>query len=495
MKYKNPIIISDYSDPDVIRYKNNFYLISSSFNYIPGIPILKSSNLVNWKIINYIIPKALPFKEHDAVLLGKGVWAPSLRYHEGYFYALIPLPDKGIYMSRTKNIEGEWEELHLLYEGKGFIDPCPIWTKDNECYVVFAFAKSRIGFNSRIALIKVTSDLRLTISQEYKVIYNGGNVHPTIEGPKIYYLNDYFYILAPAGGVTYGYQVCLRSKNICGPYEDKIVLSQGQTKVNGPHQGALLSLSEGRYVFFHFQDKGAYGRIIHLQKVTWIENWPLIGDINTTPPSPLNENEYFINKKARNKFYATDMFKGKLNKSWQFPSNIKENYISLDKKQGIYLTCYYHPFPLHLYQRLLTQKPIYFNFTCIINGELNFLNEEDEFGVSIMGTSYTYLSFKKEKQKTIYRIVEYDKNEKEIYKTDYDQKEFNLKLKVFKKDDEMHYKYAVLDKYLPYEFVATPGDWVGARITLFARNKENDNINFGKIKIKYFKTRKNKGEE
>ena len=111
MKYSNPIILSDYSDPDVIRYKDSFYLIASSFNHTPGIPVLKSKNLVDWKIINYVYDK-IPFERFNNVCHGDGSWAPSLRFHNGLFYAIIPFPDEGIYVSCTDDIDsGNWSEL------------------------------------------------------------------------------------------------------------------------------------------------------------------------------------------------------------------------------------------------------------------------------------------------------------------------------------------------------------------------------------------------
>lgn len=145
MKYTNPILQFDFSDPDAIRVGNDFYMVASSFNYVPGIPLLHSKNLVEWELINYVVD-ILP-KEFDDVLHGEGLWAPSIRYHDSWFYCIIPDPDRGIYITKTQDPYGKWEPMWCVIEGKGIIDPCPIWI-DDKCYMTVGFAKSRIGFNS-----------------------------------------------------------------------------------------------------------------------------------------------------------------------------------------------------------------------------------------------------------------------------------------------------------------------------------------------------------
>jgi len=127
--YKNPIIYADYSDPDIIKVGDEFFMTASSFNCVPALPILHSKDLVNWEIINYAI-KRLPDKAFDLPQHGCGVWAPSIRYHDGYFYIFHGDPDRGIYMVRTNDIYGEWEPPVLKKEAKGWIDPCPLWDDD-----------------------------------------------------------------------------------------------------------------------------------------------------------------------------------------------------------------------------------------------------------------------------------------------------------------------------------------------------------------------------
>ena len=278
--YLNPIIYADYSDPDAIMVGNDFYLISSSFNCVPGLPILHSKDLINWKIIGHAAQSLKPKNLFGKPQHGKGVWAPSIRYHENKFYIYYGDPDYGIYVVTAKNPSGPWDEPLLIKEAKGWIDPCPLWDDDGNAYLVHAWAKSRCGFNSILTLNKMNHE-GTKILDSGVTIFDGHKNHPTIEGPKLYKRNGFYYIFAPAGGVKTGWQTVLRSKNILGPYDDKIAMDQGGTLVNGPHQGALVELNSGESWFIHFQDKEAYGRIVHLQPVKWFNDWPIIGiDLN-----------------------------------------------------------------------------------------------------------------------------------------------------------------------------------------------------------------------
>ena len=278
-KFRNPVLFADYSDPDVIRVGDTFFMTASSFNYTPGLPILVSKDLVNWRLVNYALEnigqERFMIPRHS-----EGVWAPAIRFHEGMFYIYYGMPDEGYYVVRTKDPFGEWERPQLVLEGKGLIDPCPFWDDDGRAYIIHGYAKSRIGFKSILGIFEISPDGLKAISEDHFVFDGNDPEHPavTIEGPKVYKRNGYYYIFAPAGGVREGYQVVLRSKDIYGPYEIKKVMEQGNTVINGPHQGGLVDTPVGEEFFLHFQDRGLYGRICHLQPVTWNDdNWPVIG--------------------------------------------------------------------------------------------------------------------------------------------------------------------------------------------------------------------------
>ncbi|MCM1182754.1 MAG: glycoside hydrolase 43 family protein [Roseburia sp.] len=277
--YTNPILYTDYSDPDVCRVGEDYFMTASSFCNAPGLPVLHSKDLVNWKVISYAVDK-VPGEQYRAPLHGCGVWAPAIRYHEGTFIIFFPMPDEGIYVVKTKDPWGKWEEPTCLFSGKGWIDPCPFWDDDGRAYMVSGFAKSRIGFKSVLNLCEITPDC-LHMMDEGKHIFDGNvNGQETIEGPKLYKRNGYYYIFAPAGGVKQGWQTVLRSREIWGPYEYRNVLLQKDTEVNGPHQGAWVDTPTGEDWFVHFQDVYAAGRIVHLQPMRWVDDWPVIGEIS-----------------------------------------------------------------------------------------------------------------------------------------------------------------------------------------------------------------------
>lgn len=278
--YRNPVIFADYSDPDVVRVGDDFYLVASSFNAAPGLPILHSRDLVHWSIIGHAAPR-LPSPRYDVPQHGNGMWAPSLRVHGGRFWIYVGDPDLGIFMTTASDPRGPWEPLTLVAEAKGWIDPCPLWDDDGAMYLVHAWAKSRAGFNGVLSVRRLSPDGRSIVVDDRTgrgtVVFEGGTKHPTIEGPKFYKRNGFYYIFAPAGGVATGWQTVLRASRVFGPYEDRIVMAQGASATNGPHQGAWVSLGNGDDWFLHFQDRGVYGRIVHLQPMQWRDNWPVIG--------------------------------------------------------------------------------------------------------------------------------------------------------------------------------------------------------------------------
>lgn len=344
--YKNPILYTDYSDPDAIRVGDDYFMTASSFCNTPGLPILHSKDLVNWKVINYAI-KNIPYERYAMPQHGCGVWAPAIRYHDGEFIIFFPMPDEGIFVTKTKNPWGEWSEPHAIFEGKGWIDPCPFWDDDGKAYMVSAFAKSRIGFKSILHLTQMKPDCSALLDEGKHIFDGNENNQVTIEGPKLYKRNGYYYIMAPAGGVKPGWQVVMRSKNIWGPYEYKNVLVQGDTSVNGPHQGAWLDTQRGEDYFLHFQDVYAAGRIVHLQPVKWINDWPVMGEqINADAGQPVMQHrkpdigeqaveaaENFRHENNLADIYApdaSDNFTGdRLGLQWQWNANHLDGWYSM----------------------------------------------------------------------------------------------------------------------------------------------------------------------
>ena len=275
--YTNPVINADYSDPDVCVVGDDYYLTASSFQCIPGLPILHSKDLVNWEIIGYAVKELLPREVFDTPSHGNGIWAPSIRYHNGEFYIYWGDPDYGVFMVKAKDPAGEWTEPLCVIPGKGMIDTCPLWDDDGRCYLVNGWANSRSRFASVITVRELNAEGTKPISQPVIVFDGNGTENRTCEGPKFYKREGWYWIMCPAGGVPTGFQLAMRAKTPYGPYEVKKVLAQGNTNINGPHQGGWVHTAMGEDWFLHFQDKECYGRVVHLQPVTWRDNWPVMG--------------------------------------------------------------------------------------------------------------------------------------------------------------------------------------------------------------------------
>jgi beta-xylosidase len=346
--YRNPVIFADYSDPDVVRVGSDFYLVASSFNVVPALPVLHSRDLVNWTIVGHAVPR-LPSPRYDVPQHGMGVWAPSLRYHAGKYWIYFGDPDLGIFMTTASNPRGPWEPLTLVHDARGWIDPCPLWDDDGRVYLVHAWAKSRAGFNSVLTVRQLTPDGRRLADDTATNVFDGAVRHPTIEGPKFYKRNGHYYIFAPAGGVANGWQTVLRSKSVLGPYEDRVVLARGNTPVNGPHQGGWVEAPNGSSWFVHFQDRGSYGRIVHLQPMTWRDDgWPVMGsdaDADGTG-EPVDSYTKPVQTSASPAAPQTsDEFNGRdLGLQWQWQANPQRGWWSLNANPGV-LRLFSQPIP------------------------------------------------------------------------------------------------------------------------------------------------------
>jgi len=475
--YQNPIIHADYSDPDAIRVGQDYYMTASSFNAIPGLPILHSKDLVNWQLIGYALKRQPPYDHYSKPQHGNGVWAPSIRYHNNEFYIYYPDPDFGIYLTKSKSINGPWSEPLLIAPGKGLIDPCPLWDSDGKAYLVHAFAGSRAGIKS-IIVIKQMNAEGTKIIDDGVLVYDGHDLDPTIEGPKLYKRNGYYYIFAPAGGVSTGWQLALRSKNIYGPYERKVVMDQGETPINGPHQGAWVNTPGGEDWFIHFQDKEAYGRIVHLQPMQWKNDWPAIGidkDGDGKGEPVLQYKKPNVGKTYPATALPTeDEFNtNTLGLQWQWQANPRSTWAFLGR--GV-LRLFSDTATTNLWSvpNLLLQKFPAEKFVSVVKFSFRPRLEGEQFGFVVMGTSYAAISIiKKADGNYLYYTVckNADKgaaeNAQQIAKLTDSIAYFRVDVEPgavcsfhFSKDG--HQFTAVGEP-----FTAQPGRWIGAKLGFF----------------------------
>jgi beta-xylosidase len=501
--FTNPILYADYSDPDICRVGDDFYMTSSSFNSVPALPILHSKDLINWTIINHAI-KQFPGSYYDIPQHGNGVWAPCIRFHDGTFYIYWGDPDQGIYMVYTKNPAGDWSEPIQVKKAYGNIDPSPLWDDDGKVYMVHAFAHSRAGVKSLLQVVELSAD-GSEILDKGTIVFDGHQDHSTIEGPKFYKRNGYYYIFAPAGGVPIGWQLILRSKNIYGPYEEKIVLAQGSTEINGPHQGGWVELENGENWFVHFQEKLPYGRIVHLQPVNWINDWPVMGndaDGDGTGEPYIKHKKPNLPKQPIYNPQDTDEFNSdKLGLQWQWNAQPQTGWYSLtDTPTKLRLNCQLLPEGknnLWMLPNILLQKFPAESFTNTVKMDVSQLKNDEESGLIIFGSNYAALTIQRKNgalavtQKEC-AYAEYLKMETINSSIPLNANTVWLKSSVTAPKGEVTFSYStdgVKFENIGSKFEAKEGRWVGAKSGLYAKRSKTSGIG-GYVLIDWFHVEK-----
>lgn len=315
--YTNPLIFADFPDPDVIRVDDIYYMVSTTMHIFPGATILKSYDLVNWEFCCNPLDK---IESTDCYNLegcdnyGHGQWASSLKYNNGNFYLLFTTLEEGSYLLTTNNPEGTWEKIKL---NSSFYDPGLFFDEDGRRYVVF-------GINT-LKIAELDDDFRIIPGSEQDVY--SYTVKEGLEGSHLYRIGGYYYIYATYGGWPAS-QVALRSTNIYGPYEEKVLLNDDNI-----HQGALVETQTGEWWTVLFYDKGAFGRLPNLQPVIWKDNWPEIGVDGKgvkTYPKPYVGREYPVKSLPTN-----DNFRNyKLGLQWGWNHNPENSKWSLTENPG-----------------------------------------------------------------------------------------------------------------------------------------------------------------
>ncbi len=515
--YTNPVINADYSDPDVCVAGEDYYLTASSFNCIPGLPILHSKDLVNWEIVGHAVKELEPKQEFDRPSHGNGIWAPSIRYHNGEFYIYWGDPDYGVFMVKAKDPAGEWSKPLCVIPGKGLIDTTPLWDDDGRCYLVNAYANSRSRFASVIAIRELSADGTKPIGNPV-IIYDGnGTESRTCEGPKIYKRDGWYWVMFPAGGVPTGFQVAMRSKNPFGPYESKVVLAQGKTNINGPHQGAWVHTKFGEDWFLHFQDKEAYGRVVHLQPVTWKDNWPVMGidkdgDYCGEPVTTYRKPKTSGKVQVVNPAESDEFSDTRLGLQWQWHANYNETF-GMPTAFGSYRV-YTHKVSekfqnLWEVPNLLLQKTPADKFTATTKIRFTSKDQNQTGGLLMMGLDYSGLVVKRvgnDFQLLQISCKSADKGKPQteqliatLKPTAVDQIDYqpgthiDIYMRMSVNDGKMHFSYSLDGKKYTKcgtEFTMREGKWIGAKIG-FVAYEPGQKTNRGWIDADWFRvTRK-----
>lgn len=504
--YTNPVIYADYSDPDVIRVGDTFYMTASSFQAAPGLPVLTSKDLVNWTISNYALEAVPPYDIYSKPQHGKGVWAPSIRYHDGEYYIFWGDPDFGIFMVKTDNPLGKWSEPHLVRGGKGMIDPCPLWDDDGKAYLVNGWAASRSKMNSILTVWEMAPDGTALLGNP--VIAYDGNAegNHTSEGPKFYKKDGGYMILCPAGGVDKGWQLALRGKSPYGPYESKVVMRQGKTDINGPHQGGLVDAPDGSSWFLHFQELQPYGRVLHLNPVKWKNGWPVMGD-NGEPVKRHKKPVATSKGEAVNPQESDEFDSHELGRQWQWHANYDPTF-GMTTDMG-YIRLYGHSLSEDFKNfwevpNLLLQKFPAPEFTATAKVKVTATEDGQQSGIIVMGRDYARLAVERKGDRFLLKLItckeaESGEEEKSVtigeipYSRKYNagllgnlERDIYLRVKVAD-GGECTFSYSTDGKeYVSaaQPFQAREGKWIGAKVGMFS--SQPSGLNRGWVDVDWF---------
>ena len=467
--YANPILNADYSDPDVIRVGEKYYMVCSDFHYI-GMPVLESDDMVNWTIVGQIYDRFDFEGWDDNRRFAGGSWAPAIRYHDGRFWVFFCTPHEGLFMSTATDPRGEWSPLQRVKAVEKWEDPCPFWDDDGQAYL----GRSRHGAGP-IIIHKMSAD-GTQLLDDGVTVYTG----PVAEGTKIYKRNGYYYISIPEGGVETGWQTLLRSRNIYGPYEKRVVLEQGGTAVNGPHQGALVDTPEGEWWFYHFQFVEPIGRVVHLQPARWLDDgWLAIGadqDMNGIgEPVTVWTKPHTGKSPAPTLPQTSDDFDGTaLGVQWQYNHNPVPQAVSLSARKGWLRLDALQADCLKMSHNMLTQKTMGYHSEATTRLDVSHLSEGQRAGLLCSGNLFNGVGVVRENGKNYFYIEKNGETErlqpvkgKTVYLRaviDYPANEHRL---LYSTDGK---RFAQAGEPYALKF----GSWKGTRVGLYSYNTTGD---------------------
>lgn len=397
--FTNPIMWGDWPDPDVIRVGDDFYFVSTSMHYVPGCPIATSKDLVNWKMAGYAVERYEEDPRYDlqgGSLYLNGSWAASIRHHDGTFYVAFCTPygwgtEKGHFsICEAKKPEGPWKRTifpEYLY------DPGLFFDDDGKVYVVHG--------QHVLYITELNADVHSVKGKPVEIWNKGFKDSQTwgknfgMEGSHMYKINGMYYITCPAGG-TKGWQVCLRSKHIYGPYEHKVIMEDDSSYPgNGLHQGGMVQLKNGDWWFIIMQDRGPLGRVPCLLPVEWVDGWPMLG-VNGKDAIVYAKPE--TGKKAALSVPATtDEFnKKKLGLQWQWNHNPDDSKWSLTERSGYMRLKASLATNLKDAQNTLTQRVQGPSSHATVEMDVTGLKDGNIAGFGIFEFPYAYVGVKQE---------------------------------------------------------------------------------------------------
>ena len=487
--YINPVLNADYSDPDVIRVGDKYYMVASDFHFM-GMQVLESTDLLHWTIVSQVFDRLDYPGWSENKHFGGGSWAPSIRWHDGRFYVYFCTYEEGLFMSSATDAHGPWTPLHSLREVPKWEDPCPFWDDDGQAYL----GRSRHGAGP-IIIHKMSPDGQ-TLLDDGVTVYTG----PVAEGTKFLKHDGFYYLIIPEGGVGQGWQTVLRAKNIYGPYEKQVVLEQGSTDINGPHQGALVDTPDGQWWFFHFQESSPRGRVVHLQPARWQNGWlsmgtdidgngigepvyvwknPHIGtDSHVCPPlkelsDPFDGQQIFwVGNRQRN-----------LGLQWQWNHNPDDEAWSLSERRGWLTLKARKAATLKESRNMLTQKTVGYISEATTRIDVSALTEGTHAGLLCTGKQFMGIGIA---QRNGQRWLYLENEGQREYISPCRKPLLYLRVNVDSDQNQHHFAYSTDGKHFTpvgNPFPMQMGSWKGTRVGLYCYNTEKPS---GKAQFDFF---------
>ena len=430
--YSNPVIFADVPDIDFIRVDDAYYMVSTTMHLSPGCPIMKSYDLVNWEIVNYVFNTlddadnlALRNGEHS---YGKGQWAASIRYHNGIFYVgFLSYSTGKSYIYYTKDIEnGKWDRFVF---DEGFHDMSLLFDEDGRVYIIYG--------GGDIWCVELEKDLSAVKPETKRKIISDAGLTPgcLAEGAHAYKINGYYYIFIitwPSGGRRT--QLCYRSKSLDGDWEMKVILDDNLGFRNdGVAQGGIIDSVDGNWYCLLFQDHGAVGRLPVLMPMTWEDNWPVVGIDGKAPKTAeipvkgmerkgIATSDEFINSQIVRSYHSfadsleaageNDYNGSNLLPEWQWNHNPDNRLWSLTEREG-YLRLKTGTVCRSVTQarNTLTQRTFGPECSAYIRLDVAKMKDGDVAGLSAFAERYGYVGVKMENGKKYIVMARYDDND------------------------------------------------------------------------------------
>ena len=341
--YLNPVIPADYSDLDCIRVGDDYYAITSTFQFSPGMTIIQSTDLVNWRIVGNAVPdltqigEALNWTKMDRP--ARGIWAGTLRHHNGRFYLFFGTPDEGYFMTSAPKPEGPWEPLTCLLAENGWDDCTVMWDDDGTaCFVGTCFKD-----NYKTYMFPMSPDGK-KIDRSKGILLNEGWGR---EANKLIKVGDWYYLVFSEHRNGIGrYVMAKRAKKMLGPYDEEKQVAHASADAHEPNQGGIVEGKDGKWYFLTHHGNGDWsGRIVSLLPVTWIDGWPIIGKVQPDGMGtmqwegkiPAAEGEKNVALADKSYLQTSDDFDrtdGKLNPQWQWNYQPRKEFFSLTDRPG-----------------------------------------------------------------------------------------------------------------------------------------------------------------